>query len=200
MDIGNTSTELTIMLQSHDFIVIADVEHTCTEYGSIPPEQREVIELGAVLIDIVSLEVIDEFSALIRPQLNPVISDFCNQLTGITQAELDNAESFQTVFSDFLNWYSKNSSVIFATWGSYDLVQLNIDCANHSLKPFAPPTILNLKKAFKSAKKLKKPIGLAKAMELCKFEFDGSPHRAIDDAKNTARLLPIIFGNDPKLL
>ena len=95
------------MLQSHDHMMILDIEHTCSIDGSIPPNEREIIEFGAVVVDIKSLEIIDEFSALVKPQRNPEISNFCSQLTGITQSELDNSDDFKTVFSDFLHWYPK---------------------------------------------------------------------------------------------
>jgi len=59
---------------------------------------------------------------------------------------------------------------------------------------FAPTTVLNLKLAFKEAFKLKKPVGLKKALELSLQSFSGKHHRGLDDAKNTAKLLPLIIG------
>jgi len=49
----------------HEHIVILDIEHTCTEDGSIPREERETIEICAVIVDTKSLKVIDQYSALI---------------------------------------------------------------------------------------------------------------------------------------
>ncbi|OKY27567.1 hypothetical protein BI291_08725 [Thalassotalea sp. PP2-459] len=190
---------LDVMRQSYDFMMIVDIEHTCSHDGSIPPEEREIIELGAVVVDIKSSEIIDEFSALVRPQRHPQISNFCSQLTGITQSELDNSDNFKIVFSDFLHWYSKTPRVLFATWGAYDLVQINIDCASQNLPHFSPDAALNLKKIFKKVNKLKKPVGLARALELCQCEFEGSHHRALDDARNTVKLLPFIFSNTKPL-
>lgn len=188
------------VLQSHDYMMILDVEHTCTEDGSIPPDEREIIELGAVIVDLKSIKIIDEFSSLIKPQRHPKISNFCSQLTGITQSELDDSDNFETVFSNFLNWYPITSKVLFATWGSYDLVQINIDCKFHNLERFSPNAVLNLKKAFKNVNKLKKPVGLAKALVLCQREYEGSHHRALDDATNTVKLLPSIFNTLEKSL
>lgn len=195
MGIGYNDFKPDFMLQSHDHMMILDIEHTCSIDGSIPPNEREIIELGAVVVDIKSLEIIDEFSALVKPQRNPEISNFCSQLTGITQSELDNSDDFKTVFSDFLHWYPKTSKVLFATWGSYDLVQINIDCVSHNLPYFSPDAVLNLKKIFKKVNKLKKPVGLARALELCQCEYEGSRHRALDDARNTVKLLPYILSN-----
>jgi inhibitor of KinA sporulation pathway (predicted exonuclease) len=195
MGIESNDMTLDVILQSYDFMMIVDIEHTCTLDGSIPPDEREIIELGAVVIDIKSIKIIDEFSALIKPQRHPKISNFCSQLTGITQPELDNSNNFETVFLNFLNWYPLTSKVLFATWGSYDLVQINIDCEFHNLQHFSPSAVLNLKKAFKAVNKLKKPVGLSRALELCQCEDKGSRHRALDDARNTVQLLPFILSN-----
>lgn len=188
-----TEDVLNSMIRMNQYIVIVDIEHTCTEDGSIPPEEREVIEIGAVMLELKSLTVIDEFSSLIRPVRNPIVSQFCTELTGIRQAELDNAESFPSVFDAFLGWLPSKAETLIATWGAYDLIQINIDCAFHGLDKFSLETVLNLKVAFKEARKLKKPVGLKKALEMSLISFSGDHHRGLDDARNTAKLLPYIF-------
>lgn len=67
MGIEYNDMTLDVMRQSYDFMMIVDIEHTCSHDGSIPPEEREIIELGAVVVDIKSLEIIDDFSALVKP-------------------------------------------------------------------------------------------------------------------------------------
>ncbi|MFU2510097.1 hypothetical protein [Pseudoalteromonas sp. ASV78] len=93
--------------------------------------------------------------------------------------------------------YPDDSDYVLATWGSYDLVQLNIDCALHGMPAFSPSATLNLKVAFKEARNLKKKVGLRKALETSNISYEGGHHRALDGAKNTAKLLPLIF-NDKK--
>ena len=193
-----SSNSLNALINCSRHIVVVDIEHTCAMDGSIPPEERETIEIGAVLIDTCSLQIIDEFSELIRPITHPEISQFCTELTGITQAELDGVAHFPEVYSNFIDWLPDNSDYVIATWGSYDLVQLNIDCALHGMPAFSPPTTLNLKIAFKETRNLKKKVGLRKALETSNISYQGSHHRALDDAKNTAKLLPFIF-NDKEL-
>ena len=53
---------------------------------------------------------------------------------------------------------------------------------------------LNLKRLFTERQSLAKKPGLGKALRLAGLDFDGTPHRGIDDARNIARLLPYIFG------
>ena len=143
------SGSLSSLINDYRHIVVVDIEHTCTMDGSIPPEEREIIEINAVLIDTCSLQIIDEFSELIRPITHPKLSQFCTELTGITQAELDIADPFPKVFAHFIDWLPDNSDYVLATWGSYDIVQLNIDCAVHGMAAFKPSINLNLKIAFK---------------------------------------------------
>lgn len=188
---------LNSLIDNYRHIVVVDIEHSCTMDGSIPSEERETIEIGAVIIDTHSLQVVDEFSCLIRPVIHPKLSQFCIELTGIKQADLDVAAHFSEVFANFINWLPDGAEYIFATWGAYDLVQLNIDCALHGMPAFSPPTTLNLKVAFKEARNLKKKVGLKRALEIENFSYEGNHHRALDDAKNTAKLLPLIF-NDIK--
>lgn len=188
-----SSNSLNALINGYRHIVVVDIEHSCTEDGSIPPEARETIEIGAVRIDTHSLQVVDEFSCLIRPVIHPKLSQFCIELTGIKQAELDVAAHFSEVFANFINWLPDGAEYIFATWGAYDLVQLNIDCASHGMPAFSPSTTLNLKIAFKETRNLKKKVGLKRALEIVNLSYEGSHHRALDDAKNTAKLLPLIF-------
>lgn len=192
-----SSNSLKALINGYRHIVVVDIEHTCTEDGSIPPEARETIEIGAVIIDTHSSQIVDEFSCLIRPVIHPKLSQFCIELTGIKQSELDVAAHFSEVFANFINWLPDGAEYIFATWGAYDLVQLNIDCAVHGMAAFKPSLNLNLKEAFKVSRKLRKKVGLRKALEISNIPYKGNHHRAVYDAKNTAKLLPLIF-NDIK--
>lgn len=74
-------------------------------------------------------------------------------------------------------------------------MQLNIDCAVHGMAAFKPSINLNLKIAFKEARNLKKKEGLKRALEIANLSYEGRHHRALDDAKNTAQLLPLIFND-----
>lgn len=195
MDPEYSSDSLNALMNGYRHIVVVDIEHTCTMDGSIPPEERETIEIGAVLIDTCSLQLVDKFSRFIRPVIHPELSQFCIELTGIKQTELDVAAHFPEVFAHFIDWLPDNSDYVLATWGSYDLVQLNIDCALHGMPAFSLSTTLNLKVAFKEVRNLKKKVGLKRALEIVNLLYEGSHHRALDDAKNTARLLPLIFND-----
>lgn len=60
--------------------IIFDLEATCwAQKGPI----SEIIEIGAVKIG-PDLNTISEFSSFVKPMRNPILSDFCKELTSIT--------------------------------------------------------------------------------------------------------------------
>jgi inhibitor of KinA sporulation pathway (predicted exonuclease) len=50
---------------------------------------------------------------------------------------------------------------------------------------------INLKQRFAQARQLKRRVGLNTALQLAGLHFQGQQHRALEDARNTARLLPL---------
>ncbi len=75
-------------------IIIWDTEYTAWE-GSMarqwsgPNEHREIVQIGAIRIDTEKLTEIASFSLLVRPKLNPILSSYFSNLTGITQKALE---------------------------------------------------------------------------------------------------------------
>jgi hypothetical protein len=41
----------------------------------------EMIEIGLVVIDLETLEIVDEFQRFVRPQIKPILTDLCKKLT-----------------------------------------------------------------------------------------------------------------------
>lgn len=76
-------------------VVVFDLEYTSWEGArernwSGPGEYREIVEIGAVLLDFApGLPEIGALAEFARPRLNPQLSDYFTRLTGIAQAELD---------------------------------------------------------------------------------------------------------------
>jgi inhibitor of KinA sporulation pathway (predicted exonuclease) len=90
--------------------VIFDLEFTAWE-GSLqydwrrPGEFREVVQIGAVKLAPGNLKPIDEFDVLIIPRLNPVLSPFFTDLTGITNQQLQaQGVDFITGYRAFLDF------------------------------------------------------------------------------------------------
>jgi len=73
--------------------IIFDLEATCWEQGS-NIDRMEVIEIGAARLVTDDYEVRDTFSTFVRPTQEPILSEFCTNLTTINQSDVDSAPIF----------------------------------------------------------------------------------------------------------
>lgn len=177
-----------------DTYLVIDFEATCCDQGSVPREQMEIIEIGAVMVDAHSLQVVDEFQSFIRPVQHAKLTAFCTQLTTISQSEVDAAPAFAEFSTQFKAWLYRYTNFVFCSWGDYDFKQLQQDSAFHQLpNPIGAPH-WNVKRMFTERQHLRKRPGLGRAIEMAGLTFSGTAHRGIDDARNIARLLPWIVG------
>ena len=48
-----------------------------------------MIELPSVLLDGRTMRAVDEFQSYVKPVVNPTLTPFCTQLTGIEQSWVD---------------------------------------------------------------------------------------------------------------
>ncbi len=178
----------------HRNYVILDLEATCWERGT-QPSRMETIEFGAVELDRVTLEPRREFSRFVRPIVEPLLSEFCTKLTGITQKDVEHAPMFPEVFGEFLTWLG-DGAITLCTWGNYDIRQLKIDCRRYGvLFPYRLENYLNLKKMFAAAHGIK-PCGMKRALQILNIQLDGRHHRAIDDVRNIAKVAATILAKN----
>ena len=98
--------------------LILDLESTCADDNSIKDEDREIIEIGAVMIEKSSGKVVDQFQSFIKPTVHKKLTDFCTELTTITQKDVDDADGFIDVMEEFTKWFSGYKNFTFASWGS----------------------------------------------------------------------------------
>ena len=175
-----------------DLVVVCDLEATCWADGqTVPIEIMEVIEIGCVLCDL-SGKVEDEFSTFVRPVQNPQLSAFCTELTSITQENVDAAPTFCEAMT-LLDGWAANRNVMWGSWGFFDCRLLVSEQERNDAKfSFMQAPHINLKKAWRRTTKQRRQNGLAAALRYHELDFEGVPHRAIFDAKNTARILPFI--------
>jgi 3'-5' exoribonuclease 1 len=174
--------------------IIVDLEATCWEGGQTS-EQMEIIEIGSVILESSSGPIGEEFSAFVKPVIEPVLSNYCTQLTSIRQTDVDGADDFNIVFPRFVDWIGSQPFIL-CSWGAYDLKQFMVDCARHKIPlPDSFWRHINLKQEFANLKRIK-PCGMTKALNILGIKLEGTHHRAIDDVRNIARIavqiLPII--------
>ncbi|MFT5323263.1 MAG: inhibitor of KinA sporulation pathway (predicted exonuclease) [Planctomycetaceae bacterium] len=177
-----------------DFWLVIDLEATCCNDGQFPREEMEIIEIGAVIADGLTLQPVDEFQTFVRPVRHPSLTEFCRELTGIEQSDVDSAVAFVQAMSQLTAWMAEYPEVVFCSWGEYDRRQFERDCAFHNVAwPFGNRHV-NLKKRYSDRYSLKRGQGFGEALKQHNLTFEGRPHRGIDDARNIVRMLPIIFG------
>lgn len=174
--------------------LVIDLEAT-TEDGGWPVAEMEIIEIGASLVTRDGHEV-EYFQRFVRPTRRPHLTHFCRQLTQISQADVDAAAPLSVVWAQFERWLQSHQAQLagWASWGDYDRRQFEQEWLAHGLDSYLSQLPhINLKKRFAEARQLAKPIGLKMALNLAGLAFQGQQHRALTDARNTARLLPLVL-------
>ncbi|NXN82711.1 ERI2 exoribonuclease, partial [Bombycilla garrulus] len=184
-----------------------DFEATC--WGDRGRRGPEIIEFPAVLLNTSTGAVESEFHTYVQPQEHPILSEFCTELTGITQNQVDKGVPLNICLSQFLKWIEKiqkekkiifstdsqsNSTseakvCAFVTWTDWDLgVCLHYECKRKQLRK---PDILNSWIDLKATYRVfynRKPKGLKGALQDLGIAFEGREHSGLDDTRNTARL------------
>ena len=179
-----------ICMKKHStHILVIDLEATCDEGDGLAADDMEVIEIGAVWATAEG-EVLEEFQALVRPTLHP-ISDFCQALTGIQQADVDTAPLFPVVAAQLASFAQRYpEATMWGSWGKFDDKQIQRDCQRHGVaSPLPALSHVNLKRQFAKSRKIKE-VGMARALQMVGLPLDGAHHRGLDDARNIAKLLP----------
>ncbi len=107
---------------------------------------------------------------------------------------MDSAAPFRDVWASFERWLGPHREQLQAwvSWGDYDRQQLHQEWQLHGLHSLLRTLPhINLKQRFAKARHLQRPTGLNGALHLAGMHFCGQQHRALEDARNTARLLPL---------
>lgn len=177
-------------MRSPDYYLVIDVEATCSEDDSVPRNQMEIIEIGAVIAEALTLDVIDEFQTFVKPVRHPKLTKFCRDLTTIRQIEVEIAPLYSVAMQRLTKWLRAYPHFVFCSWGDYDRVQFERDCYYHNVPYPLGKQHINLKKTFAQNQGLRKQIGMTVALRKAGLSLRGTHHRGIDDARNIAQLLP----------
>lgn len=141
-------------------------------------------------------EIFDEFCQFVKPMIHTQLTDFCKELTTITQAQVDSGETLIKAIQNLDIFLEKNQITQWGSWGFYDKNQILKDIARFSFNPedlylFSIPHV-NVSQLYYTSKGLKRKVGVGKALAQNNTAFIGTHHRGIDDVKNIARLLKFI--------
>lgn len=173
--------------------IIFDLEATCWENER--SKTNEIIEIGAVKLN-EKLEVIDTFAKFVKPEINPMLSDFCTKLTSIEQKDVDTADTFKNVMVEFEDWItSTDTEVVLCSWGFYDKKQIYNECKVKNYSGRIHGLLdkhISIKHQFAEIKDIR-PCGMSQALNLLGLPLEGTHHRGIDDAKNITKIFIEIF-------
>jgi len=175
-----------------DYYIVIDFEATCEKVNP-PGYLHEIIEFPAVIIDAQTYENVSEFHEYCRPTVNPCLTDFCKELTGITQNKVDNAPSFPTVLKKFDKWLKESvpsATFCISTDGPWDIDRcLKNQCYNLQIEiPHYFHRWVNIRKHFSSFYRIVN-ANVELMLTHLGFQFEGRQHSGIDDSRNIARIL-----------
>ncbi len=175
-----------------DHILVVDVEATCWKKAPPPGEKSEIVEIGAVLLDVEHLTPHSKRSILIKPTRSKM-SRFCTRLTTLTQTQLEKEGTTFSAGCAALEGQFKAPQRLWMSWGDFDRRIFHEQCADFDVPyPFSE-SYTNLKTHFAGMMLNGKPVGMARALKLMDIPLEGTHHRGADDAWNIALLLGLMI-------
>ncbi|MDF5724660.1 MAG: exonuclease domain-containing protein [Rhizonema sp. PD37] len=170
------------------YFLIIDLEATCSKDKSIPKEEMEIIEIGAVMLNKATWAIEAEFQQFVQPVRHSQLTPFCTELTSIRQEDVADAPKFLEAISFLKEWMDAYANHIFCSWGDYDKNQFIQDCEFHNVPYPFDSNHKNLKKEFSEYLGVSKRFGMPQALQHLGLELKGTHHRGIDDARNIAAI------------
>ncbi|MBV9550146.1 MAG: exonuclease domain-containing protein [Alphaproteobacteria bacterium] len=167
-------------------LTVFDLEYTAWS-GSMaghwlePGQFKEVVQIGAVKLDGCDLSVLDELDLLVKPRINPVLSPYFENLTGISNdAVAARGLDFREAYGRFAAFVEGGPICAFGhdEW----ILEENLRLYGISDHPRLPP-FTDLRRWFAACNvdpRGRHSCDLAPALGL---KLVGRAHNALDDAK-----------------
>ncbi|GAA0105432.1 3'-5' exonuclease [Paraclostridium sordellii] len=152
----------------------------------------DIIAIGAVKYDTISKKI-SSFKSLIKPVSNIDVYPHIEELTKITNEDLENAPNYEEVMRNFKKWLGKFSDIQgIYTFGNLDLTCFANTDRRSAKKNNHPRFVNNIKDLFIDIKKhyLNQGIrcinyvSLKHLLDWANVEFDGNAHDPLADAYN----------------
>lgn len=82
-----------------DYLLIVEMKFTCTDLGKLKCE--ELIEINIAALNCRNRHSEHSFHAFVKPEIVPIIGQFCTEKTGITQDQIGSALTIRAILADF---------------------------------------------------------------------------------------------------
>lgn len=178
------------------------------EMCKVAKEQRktfhaahEIIQIGAVLLDD-ALNVSRRFNCYVRPEYGR-IDPFIENLTGISQEQVDNAPMLSESLAAFFCWLP-DEDVTAVSWSMTDKAQFSKELAEKDIQMEQMDRLLSgwidCQKTFAQKTGVTRPYSLADALNATDIMDEGRAHDGLADAYNTALLFAKMEREDELVL
>lgn len=152
------------------------------------PWRHETIQIGAVLLN-EALEIVDEFSTYVFPQFG-FIDTFINDLTGISEADVQNAPSMEEALRRFVNWLPDGVKAV--SWSRSDEQQIRHEIEAKDICIEGLNAILDnwidCQETFGEKMNSSRCYKLSEALVAADIMYKDGAHDGLVDAYNTALL------------
>ncbi|XP_020405282.1 uncharacterized protein [Zea mays] len=193
-------------LQEFQYFVVIDFEATCDKVNN--PFPQEIIEFPSVLVNSATGKLEECFQTYVRPTYHQFLTDFCKELTGIQQIQVDRGVPLGEALLMHDKWLEdkgiKNTNFAIVTWSNWDCrIMLESECRFKRIRK--PPYFnrssfcaremlqwINLRVPFQEVYGDVR-CNLKEAVQLAGLTWEGRAHCGLDDARNTARLLALLM-------
>uniref|UniRef100_A0A0D9UZR0 GRF-type domain-containing protein n=1 Tax=Leersia perrieri TaxID=77586 RepID=A0A0D9UZR0_9ORYZ len=129
--------------QEFQYFVVIDFEATCDKENNLHPQ--EIIEFPSVLVNSATGQLEASFQTYVRPAHHQLLTDFCKELTGIQQIQVDRGVPLSEALLMHDKWLEekgiKHKNFAIVTWSNWDCrVMLESECM---LKKIRKPPYFN---------------------------------------------------------
>lgn len=196
----------------YDYYVVLDFEATCSDDKNgdftINGSNQEIIEFPSVLVNAKTLDIVSRVQSYVKPVVQPRLTQFCTNLTGITQETVDGGVSFPAALKAHVKWLiacgldpgnprAPGKSFTFVTCGDWDLksmlprnMRLLEKITGKRLKLHSCyRQWMNIKTLYWRYFKPGRGRGMVAMLQHAGLSLEGRHHSGIDDCVNTARIL-----------
>lgn len=171
-------------------VVLLDAEFTCWE-GSLasswsdPKHPAEMIEIGMIAYDAGRKIETASFTSLIKPRMNPVLSDYCLNILPIIQTEVDSAPIYESVMLEISNLLEQHTSPDSPTaaWGKIDRSHTTNQSERHGVSdPFDTRPHIQVDELVRAALSITTQIEREDVRTRLNIEPITDRHRALADS------------------